>query len=298
MARVADLFGWSRTEIDTFGLGHCFQSLLAEHGIPESQAPLQYALSVFGYGQAAEYDDEVDIRELPKADQAEYIGLFFTGETFSEDIGGELEEAERNHPGLGRAILQLLEESPCNLLTPRVMWEDAEYLLNWQIDKGGWKSSGNDLAEITPEEFRKYYPRWAYEQTDENGLDGLNGWDGLTALRESIRAWDETVSEIRRRGFVRSFIQPNGCDMFVGCITWTKGRNEIERDIGYRVCDDVFHQFQYASGANPGCVQFEFILTDAYQTRNRLMVKLLADFIDHLAALNDVLDDIEKGAFR
>lgn len=295
--RFSKLLGHRKTEIEVFGIEKIMMDHLSDHGIGADDKPLEYSLTICGFDDAVQLclDDEPD----PDIDRRNYIGLFFTGDTFSEDLGQELETIERSRPGLGRGLLRMLDDSPCNIMTPFGIWENADWFFNWEWHRGQWHCIEDDLDEdiITPEAFKAYYPEWAYVRTDDPMPD-LSPWPQLENLLCTAARFSADGSRLARRKYMRGFITPDGAEMFSGCVAWTKGRNEVERDIGYIACDNVYYQLQHMNGACPGCMQFEFILNDANAERNRMMVKLLDDFLDHLTALERVIDDILKGVFR
>ena len=280
-------------------IGRDIEQYLTDHGIRTEESPLKYVLNVLDYHDMHEYYLQAEDYDLKKTDRADYYCLLFESETFSEDIGGDLEEIERRHPGLGAWLLLMMEKSPFKIMTPHVMYEEPELFFG-----DGWDADPEHDPEailtedegITRDIFEAYYPAWAYEMYDDPEPD-ISPWPQLCELR---KAFDHYVSVLTKFGdkFNEEFIDLDGEEMYSGCICWTRGRHEVERDIGYRACNEFFQMLQYNNGAVSGCVKFEFLLNSENAERNRGLVKLLDSFLTYLKLFDRVIDDIEKGVFR
>lgn len=293
--RLAVLLGYKPEAIEQFGgISYLLEDYLIERGIVRGDEPMSYFLSVYGYDQTTQYLAEEEIRMEPEQ-KDDYIGLFFISDTFTEDIGFELEEIERKNPGLGAWLLERFDASPCNILTPAKIFDQADFLLGW--DEMGDERYIHDEEEITREKFEEYYPDWAYKRFNDPPPD-FSRWPQLTALHEREAEFIRADSDFPHRWQDRELIIPEGSDMYSGALAWTKDRNEVERDIAYRVCNDLYRDMMYANGANPGCMQFEFIMDKANADRNLRIADLLDKFIRYLAALDRVITDIGKGEFR
>lgn len=297
LKQLAVLLEYRKDAVNQFGgIEYLLEDYLAQRGIARDNKPLAYSLSVENYEETCKYlaEDEVQIRRDQKEN---YIGLFFVSETFTEDLGEHLEEIEHANPGLGDWLLDRFNLSPCNILTPAKIYHEADFLLGWDRadgDEPGYLD--DDQESITPEKFKEYFPDWAYKRFNDPPPD-FSRWEQLTALHD--REQDFFCAEsITNRKDDRNLIIPEGADMYAGAIAWTKDRNEIERDISYRVCNDLYHDMLYANGANPGCMQFEFIMDEENADRNLRIADLLDKFIRYLAVLDRVITDIGKGEFR
>lgn len=296
--RFARLLGYSAKAAKTCnGWEDLMNDYLGRRGIGRRAAPLSYGLSISNYENIMmEGCDST----LKTSEQTSYLGLFFIGNTFTDDYGGELETIERLHPGLGSWLLQEIDRSPCNILTPLDIYDEPECFLNWE-----WSKEANDYCysscegfdddAITPEMFREYYPEWAFTRFDDPVPD-LAPWPELAKLERLRKEFYRIHGSFDERD--RFFIIPDGADMYGGVIAWTRGRNDVEEDIAYRVCNDYYEQMNYACGAVPGCMQFEFILDDANEARNCRMLKLLDSFCRYLVVFDTIMDGIEGGAFR
>lgn len=265
---------------------------LARCGIGKEDTPLTYALNVCSYDYISQYGEDA----LPKTMQGKYMGLYFIGDTFTDDYGEKLEEIERKHPGLGHWLLCRIDESPCNILTPFKLLDEAELYLDWEWNEATqeYRYAGEDEEAVTPETFRKYYPEWAYVRYDDPPPD-LSRWPQLRELERRYRQFLDATSAVSDN---QTFITLDGADMFCGVIGWTCGRNDIGQDIAYRVCDELYTQMMYCNGAYPGCMQFEFILDEANAERNRRMAELLRSFCFYLVSLDHVLNDISREVFQ
>ena len=297
--RFARLLGYSsKTAEECGGWEGLMSDYLVQHGINRRTTPCAYDLSISNYENVMLEGADCTLKE---SEYTKYLGLFFVGETFTNDLGGELERIEGLHPGLGAWLLQEIDRSPCNILTPLTIYDEPEFLLDWEwSDKDNdWssirKENGDDDGAITPGMFREYYPEWAYTRIDIPAPD-LTPWPELAKL-EKLRQKIWRLHHSFSPGD-RSLIIPDGADMYGGVIAWTRGRNDVEEDIGYRICNDCYEQMNYSCGAMPGCAIFDFILDDIYEKRNRRMVKLLDSFCRYIVVLDHVLDGIEGGAFR
>lgn len=265
---------------------------LFECGIGADRAPLTYSLNISNFDNAmAFYEDD-----LSEDDRIGYLGLFFVTDTFTNDYGAELEDIERRHPGLGRWLLRQLDKSPCNILTPRTLYKEAEMLLNWNWSEKDQKFHYElEDAEdaITPEAFCEYYPQWAYEDYDDPAPD-LTPWPQLVELEQLLDGFFESQLAIGNR----NLLIPSGADMYGGVLAWTCGRCEVENDLAYRACDEFYTQMAYSVGTAPGCVEFEFLFNDASAADDRRSAESLKCFCRYLTTLDDVMDNIEEGAFR
>lgn len=298
--RFARLLGYSIRAAETCGgWEELLSDYLGRRGIERRATPLAYDLGISNYENVMLEGSDSTLKE---SEYAKYLGLFFVGETFTNDLGGELERIERLHPGLGAWLLNEIDRSPCNILTPLEIYDEPECHLDWEWSKEAddWYSireeNGDDDGAITPEMFREYYPEWAYIRHDDAPAPDLTPWPELAKLEKLRRQYARL-----HFGFDpgdRFFVTPDGADMYGGVIAWTRGRNDVEEDIGYRVCNEFYEQMSYACGTMPGCVQFEFILDDANEARNRRMAKLLDSFCRYIVVLDYILDGIEGGAFR
>lgn len=298
--RFAELLGYDRNTVETIGLDGMMQDQMIRCGIKTENDALGYTATINSYDSAIEYNYEL-FDPLPEKERPYYLSVFFDGDTITEDIGGELEEIERKTPGLGAWILRQLDKSPCNFMTPFTLYDEPDMFFgaDWYADQEDIdpeELSGNEDM-ITEDVFLNYYPEWAIVRHDDPPPD-ISPWPLLAQLKKHLDEYDAAEREFHRLGHQRDLIIQPGAEMYVGCIAWTKGRNEIERDIGWRCCNDTFHNMQYSEGATPGAMQFEFILNEANADRNRLMAVLLKTFLQYLADLDQVLDDIERGMFR
>ena len=138
--QLAVLLGYRKDAVDQLGgIEYLMEDYLAKRGILRDDNPLAYCLSVSSYEQVTEYfygDEEINI---PENQKGHYIGLFFVTDTFTEDLGGKLEEIERVNPGLGAWLLERIDVSPCNILTPAKILDQAEFLLHWDsMDEAGY----------------------------------------------------------------------------------------------------------------------------------------------------------------
>lgn len=294
--QLAVVLGYRKEAVDQLGgIEYLMEDYLEKRGILRDDEPLTYCLSVDSYERVTEYfygDEEINI---PEDQKDHYIGLFFVSNTFTEDLGGDLEEIEHEHPGLGAWLLDRFDISPCNILTPAKILDQADFLLNWgTMDEDGYVG---DEEAITKEKFEEYFPDWAYKRFNDPPPD-FSRWTQLTELHKREMEYFSVESNFPHRRHDRELIMPEGTDMFSGVIGWTKGRNEIERDIGYRVCNDLYHDMMYGNGANPGCMQFEFVMNRQNAGRNILIADLLDKFIRYLVALGRVISDIGQGDFR
>lgn len=291
---LAVLLGYRPEAVDMFGGISCLlEYYLWYRGIARDVNPLLYDASVNSYAHITEYLYEEDIQVLPD-ERARYIGLFFISENFTDDIGGDLEEIERRNPGLGAWLLARFDASPCNILTPAKIYDQADWLLGWDNDD---RYSVIDDEMITPEKFEEYFPDWAYKRFDDPEPD-FSPWPQLTELYDRELEYLDADSGFPYQQYERTLVVPEGWDMYSGAIAWTKGRNEIERDIGFRVCNELFNDMINCNGVNPGCMQFEFIMDRRNAHRNSLIAGLLDKFVRYLAALHRVFTDVRKGEFR
>lgn len=293
--RLAVLLGYKPEAVEQFGgISYLLEDYLIERGIARDNNPLAYGLSVDSYEEIVQYlaEEEVQMRMDQKS---HYIGLFFISETFTEDIGYELEEIEHKNPGLGAWLLDRFDISPCNILTPEKIYEQADFLLGW--DEMRDERYVHDDEEVTREKFQEYYPDWAYKRFNDPPPD-ITPWPQLAELRKREDEFIFAEARFPCREQDRNLIIPEGADMYSGTIAWTKDRNEVERDIGYRVSNNLYQDMMYANGVNPGCMQFEFVMDKEHEASNSLMADLLDKFVRYLATLDRVFDDINGGAFR
>ena len=295
----AKLFGYSAEQFERIGdLESLLQEIMSGAGIRKSSDPLAYELWIGDYDAVSEsaYQDT-----LPAPERLFYMSVCFVSDTMTTDLGAELEEIERRTPGLGAWILRQLDASPCNFLTPFAMHDEPEMFFGGDWYAGTDQEDPEEMLDnedsVTQTMFMEYYPEWAINRHDDPEPD-LRPWPVLQQVKSTLEVYNRISGELRKCGFDRYLIEPEGTMMYVGCIAWTKGRNEIERDIGWRCCNDTFHNMQYAEGAVPGCMQFEFVFTAANAERNRIMASMFGAFCRYLTALNAMITAVERSEIR
>lgn len=139
------------------------QDYLARNGISPRDSLFSYDLFICGHDYMCDYSADDFLPDCSLDFQQNYIALLFIAEHCTLNLGTMLAQTESAHPGLGRRLLARIDCAPVPILTPREMYDEPEQYLNWEWNGKNWIGSpGLGGDSVFPENFRAYYPEWAY----------------------------------------------------------------------------------------------------------------------------------------
>ena len=256
-----------------------FERLLLKHHLFNLETDL--SLEVMNYGTAQMYADHWGVHNDSEELRREYLAIGLCGSEVTQyDLGGVLEALESRWPQVGHYLLGVLE---CYGLcyTPRTVFGAGECFY-------GWEDPDSDSQIMTEADFRAYYPDWVFS-TETVGFGDLPAdlpadlkhvLNELNRLSASDPAYDR-IDLLKLWGDV----SPYG-------ITWTKGRNEVERDPVWIAMESDYNVHMNSDGYNPCAAFFEFLLNDPDGCRRTFAA--LEHFLDYFHRYEELLNILQS----
>ena len=253
--------------------------------------PVNYELYICDVKGIQDLCYEFDEREY--AVKNNYLCLSFTSGRQFYDVGLQLENMEKTHPGWGKYILNLIETGVIDILTPSRCWEEAERYFGWigEEDKS-WVSEFGD-EELTPAKYKEYYPGWIFEKAPEKCPEDLAEVPEISAYITAVEQF-RNVPDYNIAWGRCEFMELPGSYAASGGIAWTKDRNELERDPVVMASDEEWRSYNESEGCNPGTVQFEFLLKKEHHDRNKWLKQRFDSFLACLQTFDNMMRFIEN----
>lgn len=267
--------------------------------LKRDDTPCKYEIFVSDYEGCRNFCFDFQDDEIAKLNQ--YLCVSLVSDRCFYDVGQQLTAMESNHPSWGKFLLDRIgNNGVLDILTPGRLWEEADRYFGWIEEGGTWESADECTPhgeELTPESFKEYYPAWTLEKAPGCCPEDLAE---IPVVSEFLQAVKFYLNRPSAKGAWANlhFMELPGSYASAGGISFTGGRNELERDPVVIASDEECNCYNETDGCHPGGECFEFLLTPEHRERNLYVKARLDLFMSVLTKFEKLMDWIRGGNYE